>query len=412
MNNVKAEIGQSLSGRYKLFVIDQQEQVVSELPWQKNLILNQGMDQIPTILYADVMSYGFVGTGTRTNNISSGNSSGSVASSVFTLVTGSTGLQNLTSSNSGHSSALSVGDMIKFNDLSEVRVLAVSGISASITPTSTISVQPFTIYKTSQTGLQSLVHSTNNMFVGNSDGTYCGTTIVGNVQKNKRTWDFVYETASIVFTEVGVGSGTSNANVFSRVLLPQTQSILAGQKLRLMYELDIAVYPTGSSPGYPATASVSGWPVSPSTDTGFFYNLQLGGPTIGWVSVVDDTGGSDGRVCEPAATTMGAFVSTNSQSCANYNSGVNREINGVSYAADTFTQDAYVPLSFTAYKTATFAVANANVNNIRCIGVGSSFNGHQGFYCGFACVFNQPQTKSNIQTLSLTYVWNWGRTLS
>jgi len=414
-NNVKlqASVAQSLSGKYKLFVIGADEEVVWEQPdWQKNLILNQGMDALATLDYGSIMNNAFAGNGTRTNSISSGDSSGSISTSIFTLFPGVTGLQALTGSNSGYTNALEVGDMIKFNDSSEARVLAVSGISASVTPSTGVAQQPFTIWKTSQVGLNSPLHvvGTGNWFTGNQDGTYAGTTIVGNLQKNRRSWDFNYETSSVVFTEVGVGWGTLQSTVFSRVLLPFTQSIGVGQKLRLLYELDIAMYPTASSPGLPATASISGWPVAPSTDTGFYYNLQKCGVINGWVTSIATNAGADTRGCDPGVG-FTAWVSNSSSSNANYDSATNRTSGWSTYNANMSTQT-YTPLSFTLYRDVTFDVATAVRNDLRSMGVGNNWRSNGAADQYFSCVFNQNQTKTNIQTLSLTFVWNWGRVLA
>ena len=85
-----------------------------------------------------------------------------------------------------------------------------------------------------------------------------------NVTQNRRSWDFNYETSSISVTEVGVGYTYDwpftptlvNSYVFSRVLLPAPVLIASGQKLRVIYELDIAVTPNTGSPGVPFTASI------------------------------------------------------------------------------------------------------------------------------------------------------------
>lgn len=409
---IQTNVSQALSGKYKLFVVDENEQVVSEQPWQKNLILNQGMDAVASFDYTTLMNDAFAGNGTRLNSITSGDSSGSISTGTLTLFPGATGLQSFTGSNSGYANALEVGDMVKFTDASEARVLLVSGLSASVTPSNSVTKQPFTIYKTSQQGLNSPLHvvGSGNWFVGAGDGTYCGTQIAGNIQKNRRTWDFNFETSSVTFTEVGVGWGTLQTQVFSRVLLPFTQSVASGQKLRLLYELDIAMFPSASSPGLPATASIGGWPVSPATDTGMFYNLQKGGTINGWVATISPSNASgDARGIDPA-TGHGAFISTISTSLANFDSTANR--NGGTFAQSNMTSEPYTPLSFTVFKDVTFDVTQGNSANLRSMGVGSNWSLAPASNVYFCCVFNQNQTKTNIQTLTLTFVWTWGRVLA
>src|SRR6266404_7963858 len=127
-------IGQSLTGKYKLAVIDKEESVVWEGDWNKNLILNQGMDAVATNLYANLMLFAAAGIGTRSSNVYTGNSSGSVAGTTLTLVTGSTGISSLTSSVGGYTSVVQSGDVLQFDDSSQVTVVAVSNLTASVTP--------------------------------------------------------------------------------------------------------------------------------------------------------------------------------------------------------------------------------------------------------------------------------------
>ena len=118
----------------------------------------------------------------------------------------------------------------------------------SVLSSPTISSQSFTIWETSQIGLQAEIHRVgpSNFFSGVG---YCGTTIVGTTSQNRRTWDFNYETSSVSFTEVGVGwAASGNNTIFSRVLLPSPVTINNAQKMRLIYELDITVSPAISYP--------------------------------------------------------------------------------------------------------------------------------------------------------------------
>ena len=405
LKETPTKIGQTLSGKYKLEVVDKNNDIVwKQEDWQKNLILNQGLDGLYSFTYANIMLVAFAGNGTRVNSISSGDSSGSVASTTFTLTPGITGLQSLTSSIGGYSSAVSVGDMIQFNDLSEVRVLAVGNLTASITPTSTISSQPFTIFKTSQTGLQSPIHlvAAGNFFAGSG---YCGTNVVGNVTQNRRSWDFNYETSSISVTEVGIGYTYDwpftptlvNSYVFSRVLLPAPVLIASGQKLRVIYELDIAVTPNTGSPGVPFTASIVGWGTG-SLVTGY---QNIGGYRM---TNIDINGGNTGAPYLDPAGSPDIFVSNSTT--PNPASGVNQSRSGTANDVATTTTDPYVPLSFTAYKSATFRTDQMARNDIQTIGLGFPYDN------SFCCVFDQPQTKLNTQTLTLSFVYTWGRVLA
>jgi hypothetical protein len=402
--HIESHIGQKLAGKYKLAVIDSNNETVWEQPnWQKNLILNQGMDALYNNMYTDVMFYATMGNGTRVNSQYSDNSSGSVTSTTFTLTPG-TGLQNFTQSVGGYNTILEVGDMVKFDDASEVRVLAVSPLSASVTPSSTISLQPFTIFKTSQVGLQNALHyvSNGNYFIGSG---YCGSTTVGNVQQTRRTWDFNYETSSVIVTEVGVGWGASPSNIFSRVVLPYTVSLASAQKLRLIYELDITMLPSGSSPGFPFTGSITGWGTG-SLVYGY-YNMAAY-----YISGVDTNGNAlSPAQCpiDPAGTAY-VFVSPSSTPNADSGTPIARAVTGWDGAATTTS--GYTPFSYTLYKTATFSTSQIVRNDLMSFGIYQSYNGGTANNNAFSCVMTENQTKTNVQTLTLTFVWNWGRTLA
>ena len=74
---IPAGVGQGLSGKYKVFVVDKDNNIVWEQKdWHKNLILNQGMDALYGVVYAGVMYYAACGNGTIVNAITSQGSSG------------------------------------------------------------------------------------------------------------------------------------------------------------------------------------------------------------------------------------------------------------------------------------------------------------------------------------------------
>ena len=423
-------IGQGLSGKYKVFVVDRDNNIVWEQKdWQKNLILNQGMDALYTQYYSSVMYYAACGTGTRVNVITSQGSSGSVSSGLFTLTPVGLGMSSLTASAGGYTNALSLYDMISFGNGNDYMVTGVSNTSASVagasigaSPTN-FAMGPFSIYKTSQIGLQTEVHRVGGTPDGNGTGwfagsDYCGTTQVGNITQLRRTWDFPYETSNFNYTEVGVGWGATtgsyttnypgglNTTIFSRILLPSVVPISSSQKLRLIYEMDVSVYPSGSS--VPGTASISGWPVGPSTDTGYYSNI-----TSYLITNLTDTAGNSSNpgfaALDPAVS---VYMFLSSTSTALGNSGVSWA--GTSLGAVGNTVSPYTPLTFTCNKICVFPVASSVSTNIRSTGVGFvNYNNPatNGYNC-FVMVFNQPQTKTNVQTLTLAFQYNWGRTLS
>lgn len=122
----------------------------------------------------------------------------------------------------------------------------------------------------------------------------CGYSDTGATRKLWRTFDFATETASANYTELGWSpSETAGANLFSRTLITGgTVSLTAGQSLRVVYELNITVAPASSTTG---SLSVSGWPVSPATNTEVTWKIQ-GAETF---STIDSNGNSSGGYIEP-----------------------------------------------------------------------------------------------------------------
>jgi len=410
---VPTGISNSLSGKYKIYAIDKNNNIVKEYPWQKNLILNQGMEAVPTHLYATLMDYAAAGNGTRNNSIISADSSGSVFATTFFLIPGilSGSIQGLTGSYGGYNNVAEIGDMIQFSDASEVRITAVSNLSASITPSTIINTQSFVIWKTSQQGLQSEVHRVGsaNYFVGTG---YCGTTIVSNVTQNRRTWDFNYETSSISFTEVGVGwAASGNGTIFSRILLPSSIFVDSAQKLRLTYELDIAMYPTASTPGQALTSSIVGWGTG-STVHGYQTMGSVDIGTIDTNGIQSAPAGGSYFACEPAGLPT-LYVTSNTDMTGG--PGASKAGNGSGSFVQSLSEAAYIPLNFTVYKTGTFSVSQINRNDLRTLGIGNTVSYNPPWVPGwnvFSYVLTENQTKTNVQTLSLTFIWQWGRVLS
>lgn len=104
----------------------------------------------------------------------------------------------------------------------------------------------------------------------------CGYSDVGNVRTLRRTFDFSVESGSVNYTELGWSYSTSPGNnLFSRTLISGgTVSLVSGQSLRVVYELSITVSP---STGTTEALHISGWPVSPATNTNVTWKIQGSG---------------------------------------------------------------------------------------------------------------------------------------
>ena len=118
---VRGGINIFLQGKYRLQVIDSlTKTVVSDYGWHKNLILNNGMDQVASFYIADLNAAGVCGTGSRPNSITSSTSEITQSGAQLYLVDNS-GLISFTASvitngTSSYTSSVSPGDLIIDSD--------------------------------------------------------------------------------------------------------------------------------------------------------------------------------------------------------------------------------------------------------------------------------------------------------
>jgi hypothetical protein len=430
----------SLCGRYRLQVIDATTKVIiSDYGWNKNLILNNGMDAIAGNLIASLTPYGICGSGSRPNRITSSTSQISQSGAQIYLMDTS-GLTDFTSSvftngTMSYTSRAQIGDVIIDSDNSQSMILSVpsDGLNLFVNVSQSFTGgKTFTIWKTSQTHLQGEVHrSSAYILVGSSSllGWNQGTYVSASVMTHRRTYDFAVESATQSYKEVGIGwSPTLNDTaVFSRAVLPNSVSVVPNQQLRMTYDLQVTFGPT--SVRY-KTPTITGWPVPPSTTTEMSESMQLfyGGFSNNWMaSAVNTDGGNTGwPVLDPTGRVASwdgyssygcsMFVSSNSASLVPFGSCVDRSTNG--YLAFPVL-DPYIPGSYVIYKRATFDVSSANVTNIRSVGFGLYYylggdiysRPYWGNAQAFCCVFTQPQTKTNLQTLTLGWKSTWARVI-
>lgn len=404
--------GQVAQGFYRVAVVDAAtDKVIWEMPeFKKNLILNQGMDLVATTVWANVMKIAVAGTGTRPNSIASQTDTASQSGTTVTKVGAVTDF----------TTDAAVGDIIKFSTLEEAIVTSVTDANhVQVTPSQTVGSTSFTIWKTAQVGLQTETkRAGNGSPVGSAylTGTgNCGTTFSGNIVSHRRTFDFATEVGLVNYTEIGVATSTTvvNTNVFSRVLLDSAVPVDNGQKLRVIYQLNITF-----NPGTPSSksATISGWPVSPAAGTAGTEQVQAwilatisssdGGTSTdsGGLTALDPTGsGSVAVWCSPSSAALGTVGTSPDRST---NAGESPVVTLASYTSGSYQRD----------KTGVLAVATIPRNDIRSMGFGTTgpnvFFSYQAAHIAFTFLFNEAQTKTNTQTLSLTFRFSWSRVLA
>ena len=430
MSLINTQMGISISGYYQVSVIDSNKNVIwSQNDLEKNLILNNGMNLIGTTFFADLNKIAFAGTGSRANSISSGASSASVANGWLVLSPISTGIQNFTQFGYGgyvDSGSVSCGDVVKFSDGSIVNVtcsIGISNLSASIKENNlTIQTQSFVIWKTSQSSLEKLLKRAGTGIITSSYLTSiggCGYSISGSSGSITywRTYDFSTESISNKqYTEVGVGPSVNS--LFSRIVLPNTVSVNVGENLRLKHLLLIQLPTTAS---IILNASMSGWPIFPSTNTNLTQSIQsIHNRTV---SSIDSLGISftDYACIDPVGADNNSTViwaSGNSQSllpCGQYRdrSEYTNNVKDFSYN----TSIPYINGSYERNQYALFDVDQVN-GNIASFGLATygmiystPISDPYSFGQALTVVLEQTQSKTNTQRLMIYFKHGWSRPL-
>lgn len=432
--NINTGIHSNIEGFYKLSIVDADGKTIiwEDSKWRKNLILNNGMDMIYSYPYQQVFHYGIGGTGTRLNSIDSDLSTISQSGYIVALNPLGT-LTSFTQSAGEYTNAVEIGDILKYDTgsggTSEVTVTQVSPLSCSVNINQTISTgEQFTIWKTSQTSLQYECARGGGYPEGQTgpSGSYwvnglCGSQVVGNVYQLWRTIDFGPASITTPFTEVGVSpSATRTAtNTFSRIVLPSPITVLPNQRLRLAYQLNVSMMPSASVYRSGSTVPlITGWPAAPSTTLNATESLQNplysieGISSNGkWATYDGFSSTNHGYPLDPySANQFQTGMSTNSSSLAAFGSAVQRDPLTGGYA--TMAKASYPGVgSYYCDKTCTFTVGQGNSNSIRSIYFGY-LQPYQTTYQLYCLLFNQPQTKYNTQTLTLSWRFSWNRTLS
>lgn len=248
-------IGMAVKGRFQVHIVRAKDgEVIKTLPWQNNLILDQGMDYIGNKnTWANLMSYCVAGTGTTpTRDLVDG-----TASQTLTTVTLTGSTYTLTSGDIGKWFGWASGAQAKITAI-------ISGTQATVAVSQTVGSGAVTLYRANQVGLATEVKRTNTYpsytyTDGRGASASWGTSGPPAVLTLRRTYDFSAETGSVNYTEIGISPVATVANnLMSRILLSGTVTVASGQQLRITYELAITV--AGTTRPTQTLTSSTGWP--------------------------------------------------------------------------------------------------------------------------------------------------------
>ena len=394
MQNLKLATNTALSGRYKIQVVDAKSgKVVEDRPFAPNLILNTGLNGLCTSGYPS-LTYGWsrcrVGTGTtpvmrQTDPITvtcSGNTA--TASAPFFEAGDANRLLKMGVGSAGEERTITT-----FTSTTEVTF---GGATLADGPSVA------TVWYVNQTGLTTLVKTTNTYF---TDGGACGTVEVGGgVWTGWRTYDFTIEVSPQNYTELAIGNfqGGGQDYCLARMLIAGgTVTVLAGQLLRVRYELTY-----GWSPTTPVGMdwNVTGW-TAPEGDWVFwateypYITNSTGGLVNPYPRIAPSQGiGDNVRLFIPSSwptVEYKGFLSVTAQGLAAL----------AGYSDKTPVAAAYTPGNFYVDWTASWAVSEGNNAAWEGVNIGVPVNAWTGN--GWVWKWDTPKEKLNTHTLTLTY---------
>lgn len=465
-------IGQPAMGfgnRVKAQVIDNGK-VVYETPWKENLILDAGMNRLPTTLICDLFLYAVIGTGNTPTEDDSG------------AVTATTSGTTCTASGSIFAAG-DVGKLLRF-DTGEKAMITAYTSATQVTLASSLGVttQLFTMYRVGQTGLATEVKRSATYLTGSGN---CETTRSGATFTHRRTYDFTAEVSNTNYAEVGFShSATVASNLNSRALFAGgAVTVLTGQQLRVIYDFLVTVSPVTATNIEP---TITGWPslsysvtadggtdlitlashgfaanqkvvlsgsVPPGglsfattyyviTDTSNTFKLAAtsGGAAIditssgtsvtlvtsteaqanmskiglsginsttGATEAQDNSGGSANYCNEPVATNTGMAIGSETTAFGSWPVSGDTALTAVTSGnKSSLTLTTYVNGNFWVERYATYSTTEANSSVIRSL---TLTRGNNSLRAGLVIKFNTPQEKLNTHTLTITWRWTWDR---
>jgi hypothetical protein len=397
--NTDIQLNQTAEGFYGLAVVGADGQIKRVRNMlAHNLILNQGMDAVASYSWANCMAFAAAGVGTTPTYRASGAARLNQVGDQVTFDTAQT---------------LSAGDTLVYYGTNTAKITGVtSSTQVTVHPPMTSSGWPtFDKWYTSQAALASESKRAglgiyNTYYVAGTEWAF--TQDVGNHRQMRRTWDFSPETVLTRYTELGVSWSPlplPAGGLFSRILLDVPEDIDVGERLRVIYQLNVVYGPTVATAGTP---TITGW--SSTAGSGKAQRIlsdwiNNSGTTVSGTGALEPY--SSGNVCK-------AWLSTSDTALQAWGYALSRAT-PMSAQAST-VKEVFTSGTWSVDKTARFGLVDVVSSNIRSTGVGFNDSGLNSSFDGtnqaYAFVFDNPQTKANTQRLNLTYRFSWDRVLS
>ena len=280
-----------------------------------------------------------------------------------------------------------VGMLIRWDSGEEAYILSRTSDTVVVLDRSTTATGAFAVWAVNQTGLASLVRTSD---YGNSSVVSRS----GGVSTFRVRWDHDLETVNRVYTEGGVLVTDNPINYLSRFLIAGgSVTVLIGQQARLTYEYDISVTTTA----VPGTWTVDGWPVAGVDDTDGQYKVLT-------QDAVDGAITNMGRPHLIPGVDIGALylhLSTTTTLPA-YTDDTTMPALAGSVGGAPLVSEAYVANTFYRDATAYFNGTTGNSTNIRTVSL-YSYSLYSGSWQCWAFLFDHAQTKADGYGLTLRF---------
>ncbi len=391
-----ASLGFGAAVEYETSIINPDGSVAACRKRKRNLILDQGLNNVATQLWPQLFRYCAVGTGTNPIKRDSG-------AITFTRS------GNTVSASAGFFESADVGRLLKFDSGPEMYITAYTDTqNVTVATSGTLAASEGTIWYVNRTGLQTESARTGSVSNGASDNE---TTFATDTYTHKRTFLFPAVGGAVTYREIGWSHNASaGANLFGMDILPgEGDSLIAGQQYKVVVRLLVTLSPVAITAagdvgigGYNTAGNICLQYLGNPSENPAFSSVNSDGSTK------TDSGGGRPFGLEPAGQpvigTEEATYSLNSGPSTGSTTGINGTVRASSpqtYVADTFYREF-------KYK---FGVLEANATHYG-VSFGTPTNNFgTGGPRALSQRFTTNQIKDNLHTLEFTLRLSWGRTL-
>ncbi len=394
-------------GRFKIQVLDSKtKEIIEERPWQKNLILDQGLNMYGENALADCWRYCSIGTSNTPtvldSNLTTATQSGTtVTTSAAFFVAGD------------------VGRLFRFDSGEESYITSfTNSIVVEVADSRTVgSPTLFAVWRVEQTKLGAYTKRSSTYFGGSS---YNGSTLSNGVLTMKRGWEFSVESGSITYREIGVHKdNATDPDLFARILIDGGEiSLIAGQQLLVTYELVVEIIPNSYLTPSSGNMAITGWPSGgASTTDGDFVissldysapsSLAFPGTSYYYRDGVEAGGSIGSRVAvEPSGSIDDVYYSETATALPSY--PISFDLQGMTeiVGANVAAKPTYIAGTFTRTQSITISSGDLTSSSIRRLAIETQSR------LNWMFLFDENQEKLGTHELILTWIWSWSRDIS